>query len=103
MVFGLPKLALPKPLARIAIIFLNYRRWLKISAIAIPLWYLVGKNHADGDKYGVITNCWKYRLADGKCALPKLDESLYQTGRKQFRKTSTRKEQIARQEVYSII
>lgn len=49
----------------------------KLAAVAIPLWYVIGKNHQDSDKYCVITNWWKYRMSDGAYRLPSLDPSLY--------------------------
>ena len=49
----------------------------KLAAVAIPLWYLLGKNHADANKYCVITNWWKYRMKDGWYRLPTIDPSLY--------------------------
>lgn len=49
----------------------------KLSAVALPLWYLVGKNQPNSDKYCVITNWWKYRMSDGTYRLPLLDRKLY--------------------------
>lgn len=51
----------------------------KLSAVALPLWYLIGKNKPDSDKYCVITNWWKYRMKDGVYRLPSLDPSLYKS------------------------
>jgi hypothetical protein len=49
----------------------------KLSAVAIPLWYVVGKNHKNSHKYCVITNWWKYRMADSSYQLPRLDPKMY--------------------------
>ena len=49
------------------------------SSVAIPLWYVVGKEHADANKYYVITNWWKERMSTGRYELPTLDSSLYNT------------------------
>lgn len=49
----------------------------QLSAVAIPLWYIIGKDHPDSFKYCVITNWWKYRMRDGWYRLPTLDASLY--------------------------
>ena len=49
------------------------------SAVAIPLWYVVGKEHANANKYYVITNWWKERMSTGQYELPTLDSSLYNT------------------------
>ena len=49
----------------------------QLSALAIPLWYAIGKNHPDSFKYCVITNWWKNRMRDGSYQLPTLDASLY--------------------------
>ena len=49
----------------------------KLAAVAIPLWYAIGHDHPDSNKYCVITNWWKYRMKDGWYRLPCLDESLY--------------------------
>ena len=35
------------------------------SAVAIPLWYVVGKAHANANKCYVITNWWKERMSNG--------------------------------------
>ena len=57
--------------------FADIQSAAKLSAVAIPLWYLVGKNHASAYKYCVITNWWKYRMSDGWFRMPSLDASLY--------------------------
>lgn len=49
----------------------------KLSAVAIPLWYLIGKGKPDSNKYCVLTNWWKYRMSDGTYRLPSLDPELY--------------------------
>ena len=49
----------------------------KLAAVAIPLLYVLGKEHPHASKYCVITNWWKYRMRDGRYRLPALDESLY--------------------------
>ena len=51
----------------------------KLSAVALPLWYIIGKNHPDSDKFCVITNWWRYRMSDGTYKLPSLDPELYQS------------------------
>ena len=49
----------------------------KFAAVAIPLWYVIGKDKPDSYKYCVITNWWKERMSDGSYRLPTLDASLY--------------------------
>ena len=49
----------------------------KIAAVAIPLHYIVGKNHDCALKYCVITNWWRERREDGAYMLPTLDFTLY--------------------------
>jgi hypothetical protein len=49
----------------------------KLSAVAIPVWYVIGKNHKNSHKYCVITNWWKYRMADSSYQLPRLDPNMY--------------------------
>ena len=49
----------------------------KLSAMAIPLWYIIGKEKTHSNKYCVITNWWKYRMKDGVYGLPTLDPELY--------------------------
>ena len=48
-----------------------------MSAVAIPLWYIIGKDKPDSQKYCVITNWWKPRSPGGVYQLPTLDPSLY--------------------------
>ena len=48
-----------------------------MAALAIPLWYVIGKKHPDSFKYCVITNWWKQRMSDGSYRLPTLDPGLY--------------------------
>ena len=57
--------------------FTDVQAAAKLAAVAIPLWYVIGKEHPDSSKYCVITNWWKYRMKDGWYRLPSLDESLY--------------------------
>jgi len=47
-----------------------------LSAVAIPLWCVLGKEHPDALKYCVLTNYWKVRMSDGWHRMPKLDASL---------------------------
>ena len=49
----------------------------KISAVAIPLRYILGQGHKDSNKFCVITNWWKYRSNRGTYELPTLDSKLY--------------------------
>ena len=49
----------------------------RLSAVAIPLWYVLGKNSANATKYCVITNWWKYRMKNGTYCLPKLEPEMY--------------------------
>ena len=57
--------------------FTDIQAAAKLAAVAIPLSYVIGKEHLNSDKYCVITNWWKYRMKDGWYRLPCLDESLY--------------------------
>ena len=57
--------------------FTNIQADAKLAAVAIPLWYMIGKEHPNSYKYCVITNWWKYRMSDGWYRLPGLDENLY--------------------------
>ena len=57
--------------------FADVQAAAKLAAIAIPLWYILGKQHPNSNKYCVITNWWKYRMQDGWYRLPTLDTSLY--------------------------
>ena len=36
-----------------------------LSAVAIPLWYILGKEHPHANYYWVTTNWWKHRMDDG--------------------------------------
>lgn len=49
------------------------------AAVAIPLGYCVGREHADANKYYVITNWWHERMSNGRYELPTLDSKLYNT------------------------
>ena len=51
----------------------------KMAIVAIPLWYIVGKNKEHSNKYCVLTNWWKERQKNGQYRLPGLDFSLYKT------------------------
>ena len=53
----------------------------KLSALALPLSYLVGTKHPHANKYCVITNWWKHRMKDGWYRLPTLDPTLYGCGK----------------------
>ena len=59
--------------------FAEIQSLAKLAAVAIPLWYVIGKGHPNSNKYCVITNWWKYRMSDGWYRLPTLDASLYGT------------------------
>ena len=59
----------------------------KLAAVAIPLWYVIGKGNPDSNKYCVITNWWKYRMSDGWYRLPALDSSLYANSYKDSRRS----------------
>jgi hypothetical protein len=48
-----------------------------MAAVAIPLWYIIGKDKPDSKLYCVITNWWKPRSLGGRYQLPTLDPSLY--------------------------
>ena len=52
-------------------------RKAKLSAVAIPLRYAVAANHPQRLHYGVITNWWRERDANGNYPFPNLDFSLY--------------------------
>lgn len=54
------------------------QRRAKMSAIAIPLRYIVGKGHDRSRHYGVQTNWWKERDSRGEYVLPRLDPCLYE-------------------------
>ena len=49
----------------------------KMSWVAIPLWYVVGKKKAESNHYCILTNWWKERNKSGFFALPRLDPNLY--------------------------
>ena len=55
----------------------NLQAIAKMSAVAIPLWYVLGPEHVDSNKFCVITNWWKNRTNDGSYELPSLDPKLY--------------------------
>jgi hypothetical protein len=50
----------------------------KMSAMAIPLWFALGKNHPDANKYCVITNWWRERNRQGIYGYPTLDFDWYE-------------------------
>ena len=50
------------------------------SAVAIPLWYIIGKGKENSEKYCVITNWWKERSRNGVYSAPRLDFSLHRRG-----------------------
>ncbi len=56
----------------------------KMSAVAIPLWYVIGKNQPNSNKYCVITNWWRYRMPDGSYQLPTLVPELYKSVQADF-------------------
>ena len=47
-----------------------------LSAVAIPLWCILGKEHPHANYCWVTANWWKHRMDDGAHRLPKLDSSL---------------------------
>jgi hypothetical protein len=57
--------------------FAEIQQDAKMAAVAIPLWYLIGKDKPDSQLYCVITNWWKPRSPGGVYQLPTLDPSLY--------------------------
>jgi hypothetical protein len=57
--------------------FAEIQRDAKMAAVAIPLWYLIGKDKPDSQLYCVITNWWKPRSQGGVYKLPTLDPSVY--------------------------
>ena len=57
--------------------FADIQSAAKLAAVAIPLWYVVGNERPESNKYCVITNWWKYRMQDGWYRMPTLDPSLY--------------------------
>ena len=58
--------------------FEELQRIAKLSAMAIPLWYIIGKGKPNSNKYCVITNWWRYRMKNGVYGLATLDPKLYQ-------------------------
>jgi hypothetical protein len=59
--------------------FTDIQSAAKLSAVAIPLRYILGDTNPRNDYYCVITNWWKYRMQNGKYQLPRLDPTLYGT------------------------
>ena len=57
--------------------FDGIQRIAKMSGIAIPLHYMLGKSHADANKYCVLTNWWRERNCKGNYVLPSLDFERY--------------------------
>jgi hypothetical protein len=57
--------------------FAEIQQHAKMAAVAIPLWYVIGKDKPDSQLYCVITNWWKPRSPGGVYQLPTLDPSLY--------------------------
>lgn len=49
----------------------------RMSTLAIPLRYMLGRNHANAAKYCVITNWWRERNENGRYVLPNLDFDRY--------------------------
>ena len=51
----------------------------KMAAVAVPLHYILeeGQPQPHCNKYCVITNWWKVRIAGGDYVLPTLDASMY--------------------------
>jgi hypothetical protein len=50
----------------------------KMSAMAIPLQFALGKQHPDANKYCVITNWWRERNSQGIYGHPTLDFAWYE-------------------------
>ena len=48
-----------------------------MSAVAIPLHYIVGRESENAGKFCVLTNWWKERARDGNYRLPSIDSTLY--------------------------
>ena len=48
-----------------------------MSAVAIPLHYVMGVGHEDANKFCVITNWWKPRQRNGWYFIPSLDVAAY--------------------------
>ena len=57
--------------------FTSIQGLAKMSTVAIPMLYGIGRNKEDSNKYSVITNWWKERKANGRYNMPDLDPSLY--------------------------
>jgi hypothetical protein len=55
----------------------------KMSAMAIPLRFALGKNHPDANKYCVITNWWRERNRQEIYGYPTLDFDLYEDRKQQ--------------------
>jgi hypothetical protein len=55
----------------------------KMSAMAIPLRFALGKNHPDANKYCVITNWWRERNRQGIYGYPTLDFDRYEDRKQQ--------------------
>jgi hypothetical protein len=55
----------------------------KMSAMAIPLRFALGKNHPDANKYCVITNWWRERNRQGIYGHPTLDFDRYEDRKQQ--------------------
>ena len=58
------------------------------AGVAMPLWYLLGRDDPSAKKYCVITNWWKTRRLDGTYKIPDLEPSLYGTRASQSETTS---------------
>lgn len=56
---------------------LGIKECARMSGIAIPLWYVLGEDHVDALKFGVITNWWKPRHSGNRYLLPTMDASSY--------------------------
>ena len=53
------------------------KRISRMSAVAIPLHYVMGVGHEDANKFCVITNWWKPRQRNGRYFIPSLDVAAY--------------------------
>ena len=49
----------------------------KMSVVAIPLRYILGKDKPDSNKFCVIANWWKVRNSKGEYVLPTLDQDVH--------------------------
>ena len=49
----------------------------KMTVVAIPLRYILGDDHPHANKFYVMTNWWKERMADGAYDMPRLSAQLY--------------------------